>query len=385
MKVKVLRIFLIYSLVLSQYIPLYAEEENLKWLCSFTTVGFDTVSGELEAGQYALNEEGDYYYFRDADDAEEKQFQTIGVLRDSDDPRASFNTQNYTQVRILGKAYYHIFSDRTGKTYRVRIGKTEYENLENRNAGAPQKTIIRAMAPIGRIFAAISHNATSEATPGTAVSSLTFSHTVNSGVNTVLFVGTEARDSTSADRPVTGITFNSDALTKSREDSDSATNVSSVGIWYRVAPDVVTGNVVISYTGTVDTSVYGAAETMDGVSSTPVEASNTNTSNVSGPVTVDVTTLTDGAWILDMAFSSEDATFTVGADQTERQAELGFSGTVDNAGMSTEEKPTAGVVTMSWTIGVMSGDRWVTSSVAITPSGAVAPVTPQRRGFWIRR
>lgn len=235
-------------------------------------------------------------------------------------------------------------------------------------------SLLLSLAIVHPSWAAITHNSTSESSATSGVSSLTYSHTIASGSNTVLFVGTTARDATPGNRPVTSVTFNGLALTKIREDV-TGDNTVTTGMWYRVSPDVTTANIVVTYTGTVATAVYSAAEAVDGADSTAIEAQNGANSTVSGPVTVDVVSLTDGAWALDMAYSSQDTVFTIGAGQTERQSAIGFAAAIENAGMSTEPKATAGTITMSWTIGTMSTDRWVTTAVVIKPSSGAAAAT----------
>lgn len=77
----------------------------------------------------------------------------------------------------------------------------------------------------------------------TSRNSITQAVTVNSGSNSILVVRTAHED---AGGPVTGITFNGDALTKL--DSVNATTWSRTEIWYLLNPDVTTANVVATKT-----------------------------------------------------------------------------------------------------------------------------------------
>lgn len=239
---------------------------------------------------------------------------------------------------------------------------------------------------------AITHNSTSESAATSGVSSLTWSHTVASGSDIVMVVGTAARDATAGDRPVTSVVFNtSESLTKTREDV-SGDNVATTGSWRRASPTVTTANIVVTFTGTVDTLAYAAAEVVNGAdTANPIDAQNGATGNTSGAITVSLTTVTDGAWGIDMVFSSGNdsgsgnppSNLTVDASQTQRQHSGAAGPSNDFGGMSTEEKATAGTLVMSWTAFWASGDRWVTSAVAIKPVTAAGSLIKTVNGLAI--
>lgn len=95
----------------------------------------------------------------------------------------------------------------------------------------------------------------------------TFSHTVSSGDNRLLVVGVSTRGG-----PISGVTFNGDALTKVHEygtDNNTSVNASQ---WYLVDPDVATANVVITrkYSNNTQGVVACASNYTGVVSASPI-------------------------------------------------------------------------------------------------------------------
>ena len=99
-----------------------------------------------------------------------------------------------------------------------------------------------------------------------AASSLTFSHTVGNHPNRILTVGTQGEDSSSSDCEVTSVTYNGAPLTKVAEVTEGTSTFLCVGMWYLLAPDTGTNDVVITWNGNVSegsggaTSIYNAAQ-----------------------------------------------------------------------------------------------------------------------------
>lgn len=96
-------------------------------------------------------------------------------------------------------------------------------------------------------------------------SSITQARTVNAGTNTMMLVHVGAEN---AGTRTTSVTFNGDSLTKLCELDGSSFAYQSW--WYRMAPDVVTGNVVVT-NGGVDRTACGIF-VLDGVEQDPFQA-----------------------------------------------------------------------------------------------------------------
>ncbi len=142
---------------------------------------------------------------------------------------------------------------------------------------------------------AIAYVQTTAGNTTTSGSSLTFAVTIPSGTDQVLVVatGVECSSGQQANMPITGVTFNGDALTKIRHDAES-NNRNRGELWYMVNPDVATGNVVITATGS-NVGISGGALLYSGVDqSTPIDANSGTTvgasaSNISTTISPTVT------------------------------------------------------------------------------------------------
>ena len=188
----------------------------------------------------------------------------------------------------------------------------------------------------------------------------TISHTTGSLTNGALYVLTGVQDSNHANFPVTGVTYDGEALTKIRSD-EAVGNVRSE-IWRLLDPPTGTANVVVTTTGALgETAVI--AVTLNGVHQTTPEEANQGTSGSSSTPSISITTTTDGAWLLTV--STAESTFSSnGADQTTLATLTDQS--YENTRGSYEEKVSAGADTQSFNLG--SGQPWSISSVAVKPA-----------------
>src|SRR3989441_726250 len=151
-------------------------------------------------------------------------------------------------------------------------------------------------------------------TSGSAAS-FTVAHTT-SGANRLLLVGVTIR--TDAGQTVSSITYAGAGLTFVRADTIAASVRSE--LWYRIAPATGSNNVVVTLSASAKAAV--GAISLTGVDQTaPVDAQNGATGTSATP-SVTVTTVTDGAWVVDaLAFRSTGAgtpTGNPGAGQTQR-------------------------------------------------------------------
>jgi prepilin-type N-terminal cleavage/methylation domain-containing protein len=178
----------------------------------------------------------------------------------------------------------------------------------------------------------------------------TFSHTIGSGTNRVLVVGVTLEDCD--DYPsVTGITYNGQPLTH----IDSGQVISGNGcggraeLWYLLEADLPSAgpyNVVVSTSGTFDELAAGAISLANVAQQAP-EASNSSSNDAQTTISTNITTLTDGAWLVDVVHSgNETGDFVPNGGQTERYQQV--SGSSTGAGSSKEVSP-AGSTSAGWT------------------------------------
>lgn len=167
--------------------------------------------------------------------------------------------------------------------------------------------------------------------------------TVAAGANTVLVVSIGFEGNAGGTIDVTGVTYNSDALTFFGKAEHA--NFCQSEIWYRVAPDVATGDVVVTlssasecgfgvlaYNGVSQSSPWRSAAAINSGSSA-TNSTVTPTGVVTGDVLVD-------------ELVTYGITLAPGADQTERWYSSGTN--FDHAG-STQNGVDGGA--MSWTWG----------------------------------
>ena len=193
----------------------------------------------------------------------------------------------------------------------------------------------------------------------------TFAHDV-AGSDTFLLVLISAENNaTPGNMPVTGVTYNGDALTKIREEDTTVTPGGSADIasvWYLINPDAGTNNVIVSYTGVVEGDAVTAI-TLTGVSqSAPIDAQNGFKGNSANPSNA-VTTVAANCLVLDVITGSgSGTTLTPGGSQTQ-QSNITNSGNIRSA-TSSQAKATPGSTTMSWT---MASQVWAQIVVSIAP------------------
>ena len=200
-------------------------------------------------------------------------------------------------------------------------------------------------------------DATSSGT-GTAVSSKTISHTC-SGTQRLLIVGVALNDSSSPADP-TGVTYNSDALTKAGTTGNFG-SYNRVSIWYRVAPDTGTNNIVVTLDSAVG-SVHVSAISFTGIDQTnPLGTFVSATASSTAP-TVTTTTVADD-YVFDMVGGHGTDAATVGTNQTQlTNATTTYSGQPLRSASSREIASGTSTV-MNWTLG--GSIDWGTCAVPV--------------------
>jgi len=106
-------------------------------------------------------------------------------------------------------------------------------------------------------------------------SSYSFSHTTGTGT-TILIVAIATLDADA----VTGVTFNSDALTKSVDSYDTDPSIWRVQIWYLVSPDIGDYTLAFTFSGAIADLVVGATN-YSGISTSSPAYAATSTSGTS--------------------------------------------------------------------------------------------------------
>lgn len=147
----------------------------------------------------------------------------------------------------------------------------------------------------------------------------TFSHTTPVGTNRLLVVAVVWYDAQGSGQPITGITYDGNALTHVVTEDDSG---NGAALYYRVAPAEGAANVVVSFGGggTPEEGPVIFAISFQGVNqSAPTDDSGADDDSSSSPGTVSVTlsSQADGLCV-GCVYSYQDATITSGGGQTRR-------------------------------------------------------------------
>jgi len=163
---------------------------------------------------------------------------------------------------------------------------------------------------------------------GSTVSSMTWSHNVGNHDNRTLVVCSAVNENSSDNWPnpvsdwnITGIAYNGVSLAKA--DSEIVTDsffwtyyYTSSEIWYLHNPDAGDHEIRINYTGTVNYCSVGAVSLYNVLQQAP-ETTNTNTRMSSSSISTSISTISDGAMVLDVVACGDNRNFAPGAGQTE--------------------------------------------------------------------
>lgn len=219
---------------------------------------------------------------------------------------------------------------------------------------------------------AIAHDATTVAGNNLTATTASWNHTVAAGG--VLFVVVSSRNSTDANRPVSGVTFDGVALSRAIHLQDNATDL-GVEIWYIANPATGTAKqITVTMTGTGNLW-SAAASSFTGVNTTnPIGA--TQTASATGTsVSLSLTPSYSNSWIIDSVYSKSDQEITAGQTQRSQQA-VNASG--DRVGHQTAG-PVSTATTMAWTWSA-TGQNAVLCAVEIREAVATL-IGPRRPGI----
>ncbi len=337
-----------------------------KWLCSYSTLIFDTPDGDLDFGQFALTENKKGYYIR-TKPKNEAQFEIVDL---------KYDVSKLKEVKILsGHAYYDEFLTAVGATilwavgsihagkdpsqlpsgsvFRIQSTAEKYDSLRIVK-GAPQPSRTETVdikpppepLPEEPTHHSIALDSTSTSGLKTVASSITWSHTC-SGDNRILVVG--AGHVNDPGRTISGVTYNADAMTKVRNDV-SYDGLPQTSVYYQLAPD--TGgsySIVVTFSAAPDASCAGAAS-FTGVKQSAQPDANNGTDQTS----VSVTTVVNNSWIFSTVCVQVEAATTLTSGQTAIYSTA--YGTFCYFGSSYFGPQTpAGAKTMSWSVAPYSG------------------------------
>jgi prepilin-type N-terminal cleavage/methylation domain-containing protein len=197
-------------------------------------------------------------------------------------------------------------------------------------------------------------------------SSLTFSHTIGGGSNRILVVGVSI-ETCNPYETVSSITYGGKTLTylNSAQVTSSNDCRGRVELYYLLEADMPGAgpfNVVVTATGWCDALAAGAVS-LRGVAQQAPEVSNTNANDAQTSISTNITTLTDGAWLVDAVHSGNPGTFTANSGQNVRYDQA--SSTSEVAG-STLLVASAGNVSLGWTN--TSANRLAQAVAAFAPA-----------------
>ncbi|MHC4739148.1 MAG: beta strand repeat-containing protein [Planctomycetota bacterium] len=215
-------------------------------------------------------------------------------------------------------------------------------------------------------------NVSSNAVTG-ASTTLSWSHTVGTGSDRILIVGIAGEDSSESDLVISSVTYGSANMTfvsGSSATGGSGAFKMKTELYYLLNPDSGTDTVTVTYSGPV-TSRCGGAISLDNVEQQSAEAVSTNANESTNTISTNITTQTDGAWVVDVVGCGNSGSFTTTASGMTERFDVT---TVDSSGAgSTKSVSSAGSTTMSWEH--TGANRMALSAAAFAPTGD-APQPP---------
>ena len=179
-----------------------------------------------------------------------------------------------------------------------------------------------------------------------AAGTSSWSHTVGSGSDRILVVGFAAEGS---DTAISSITYGGVGLTEAAGTLgfiDPGGNMQTTVLYYLLDPNSGTANIVITLSGGGFGSAIGGGISLENVKQQAPEDANHHAITSPDPTTIStsVTTVTDGAWVVDVVGSGQPLEFTpTGMDERYQEAASSSQG----AG-STKFVASAGTATMTW-------------------------------------
>ncbi len=147
----------------------------------------------------------------------------------------------------------------------------------------------------------IAYDNVSDAKSNASGKVLSWSHTVGSGENRVLVVGIAGEDTSSGDLTISSVKYGSAGLTLVGGSTATAGTgtLQRTELYYLLAPPVGTDTVEVRYVGNVSNRAAGAIS-LTGVAQQTPEAAESNSNTGKRDIWTRITTVTDGAWLVDV-------------------------------------------------------------------------------------
>jgi len=198
---------------------------------------------------------------------------------------------------------------------------------------------------------------------------LRWSHTIGSGDNRILVVGTQGKDKSDSNLIINTVTYNDVPMMPVENSAIMAGT--GIGNDLRIKTEMyylldnnlpLTGiyDVNVTYSANVKLRCAGAIS-LRNVDQKPAEAASTNSNENSDTISTNITTLTDGSWLIDVVGCNNKGFFD--ANESDNQIEQFDVNTIDStAAGSTKPVASPESTAMSWTFS--SGAGWMTHSVA---------------------
>jgi len=201
-----------------------------------------------------------------------------------------------------------------------------------------------------------------------STSPLTFSFTIGGGSNRMLIIGVAVNGSAGS----IGATFNGKSFTFARSAVGSNLQMAVGYLLASELPAAGTYTVSVTFTGAiVGTGIAAGVTALTGAKQQAPQASEVNVLGPSTSISTNITTLTNGAWLVD-AIGVQDAgsvsSVSPSAGQTQRYQRNGFD--VDLAG-STKPIATAGATSTGWTFTGGTAQASGQIVVAIAPDDGI--------------
>lgn len=199
---------------------------------------------------------------------------------------------------------------------------------------------------------------------------LSWTHTIGSGNNRLLVVGVFGKDSNSNSLEIGSVKYNNIAMKPVDGSGKSAGSGSLIKteLYYLLDANLpVSGsyNVAATYSGNV-AEISAGAISLRNVQQLPREAVVSNSQTSTNYISTNITTLTNGAWVVDIVGCNNTGTFSAAdANMTRRWYE---TATGSSAAAGTRPAEQTGPVAMSWS-NTSTANQLVHSAAAFIPAG----------------
>ncbi|MDD5474448.1 MAG: hypothetical protein PHU34_09935 [Candidatus Methanoperedens sp.] len=216
-----------------------------------------------------------------------------------------------------------------------------------------------------------------------SASSITWSHTVRSGLwKPLLVVGVDIEKS-SPTTSVTSITYAGVALTRADFSLSPESPQARAELWYLANPAAGTNNVVVTFSTAIGSGgAVAGAVSFSGVDQTNPMSNTATGSGSGGTASTSITTVNANAWIIDTIVVTTANSPTAISPQVARWSTTVPSGLIGGGG-STNITTNPGTQTMKWTV----NDKWAQVAAEIKPLKCNTPTTGRikvvtENGIW---